>query len=50
MKEGGGYQDPTQVAREKVKRILEHHHTEPLEEAQQAELKHILQTADHELG
>jgi len=50
MKEGGGYQDPIQVAREKVKRILEHHHTEPLEEAQQAKLKHILQAADHELG
>ncbi len=31
-------------------RILEHHHMEPLEEARQAKLKHILQAADHELG
>jgi trimethylamine--corrinoid protein Co-methyltransferase len=47
--EGGGYRDPIEVAREKVNWILEHHHPQPLEEAKQAELKRILQTAEREL-
>ena len=49
-KEEGGYQDPVDVAREKTDWILEHHHPEPLEEAQQAELTRILQAAQGELG
>jgi trimethylamine--corrinoid protein Co-methyltransferase len=48
--EGGGYRDPIQVAREKVEWILEHHQPEPLEDAQQMELKRILQAAERELG
>jgi trimethylamine--corrinoid protein Co-methyltransferase len=44
----GGYRDPTEVAREKTEWILEHHHPEPLEEAQQAELKRILAAAERE--
>jgi trimethylamine--corrinoid protein Co-methyltransferase len=49
-KEGGGYRDPIEVAREKVDWILENHHPEPLEESQQAELKRILEAAEQELG
>ena len=48
--EGGGYRDPVKVAREKTEWILEHHHPEPLEQAQQAELKRILHAADRELA
>jgi hypothetical protein len=43
------YRDPIEVAREKTDWILENHHPEPLEEAQQAELTRILQVADQEL-
>jgi trimethylamine--corrinoid protein Co-methyltransferase len=50
LEEGGGYRDPIQVAREKVEWILEHHHPQPLEDAQQAELKRIIQAAERELG
>ena len=46
----GGYRDPIEVAREKTDWILEHHHPEPLEESQQAELTRILQAADQELA
>jgi trimethylamine--corrinoid protein Co-methyltransferase len=46
----GGYRDPVDVAREKTNWILENHHPQPLEEAQQAELKRILKAADKELG
>jgi trimethylamine--corrinoid protein Co-methyltransferase len=46
----GGYRDPIEVAREKTEWILESHHPEPLEEAQQAELRRILQAADQELA
>jgi trimethylamine--corrinoid protein Co-methyltransferase len=46
----GGYRDPIEVAREKTEWILEHHHPEPLEEAQQAELTRIIQAADRELA
>jgi trimethylamine--corrinoid protein Co-methyltransferase len=48
--EGGGYRDPIEVAQEKTAWILENHHPEPLEEAQQAELTRILQVAKRELG
>ncbi|MGB3903378.1 MAG: trimethylamine methyltransferase family protein [Anaerolineae bacterium] len=48
--QGGGYQDPIEVAREKTYWILEHHHPEPLEEAQRRELRQILQAADREAG
>jgi trimethylamine--corrinoid protein Co-methyltransferase len=44
------YRDPIEVAREKTDWILEHHHPEPLEESQQAELTRILQAAQGELG
>lgn len=47
---GGRYRDPIEVAREKTEWILEHHHPEPLDEAQQAELTRILQAADQELA
>ena len=46
----GKYRDPVEVAREKTDWILENHHPRPLEEAQQAELKRILQAAEKELG
>jgi trimethylamine--corrinoid protein Co-methyltransferase len=46
----GGYRDPIEVAREKTDWILENHHPEPLDEAQQAEFKRILQAAERELG
>jgi trimethylamine--corrinoid protein Co-methyltransferase len=49
MAEGGGYRDPVGVAREKVAWILENHHPEPLDEAQQAELKRILRAAEREM-
>jgi trimethylamine--corrinoid protein Co-methyltransferase len=46
----GGYRDPIEVAREKTDWILDNHHPQPLEEAQQAELKRILESAEGELG
>ncbi|HEY73211.1 MAG TPA: hypothetical protein G4N99_08055 [Thermoflexia bacterium] len=49
-KPGGGYRNPIEAAREKTDWILEHHHPQPLEEAQQAELTRILQAAERELG
>jgi len=48
--ENGGYRDPVEVARAKVAWIREHHHPEPLEAAQQAELRRILAAADREIG
>ncbi len=47
---GGGYRDPIEVAREKVRWILENHVPEPLEDGQRAELKRILKAAERELG
>jgi trimethylamine--corrinoid protein Co-methyltransferase len=47
---GSGYRDPVEVAREKVRWILDTHHPEPLGEREQAELTRILATADRELG
>lgn len=46
----GGYRDPLEVARERVRWILENHRPEPLPEAQRAELARILQAADREFG
>ncbi len=46
----GRYRDPLEVAREKVKWILENYEPEPLEKAKQAELTRILKAADKELG
>jgi trimethylamine--corrinoid protein Co-methyltransferase len=48
--EDGRYRDPVEVACQKVDWILENHHPEPLEEAQQAELTRILVAAGRELG
>jgi trimethylamine--corrinoid protein Co-methyltransferase len=47
---GGSYRDPLEVAKERTDWILENHHPEPLDEAQQAEFKRILQVAERELG
>jgi trimethylamine--corrinoid protein Co-methyltransferase len=47
---GGSYRDPLEIAKERTDWILENHHPEPLDEAQQAEFKRILQTAERELG
>jgi trimethylamine--corrinoid protein Co-methyltransferase len=49
-RQGGGYRDPLEVAREKVDWILANHHPKPLEDAQQTELTRILNAADHEKG
>lgn len=46
----GGFRDPLEIAREKVKWILENHVPQPLEKAQQAELEHILLAAEKEFG
>ena len=46
----GKYRDPLEVAREKVKWILENYEPEPLEKAKQVELTRILDAADKELG
>jgi trimethylamine--corrinoid protein Co-methyltransferase len=48
--QGGGYRDPIETARDKVHWILENHHPEPLEKAQQAEFERILRAAERELG
>jgi trimethylamine--corrinoid protein Co-methyltransferase len=46
----GGYRDPIKVAQERTAWILENHYPQPLAEAQQAELKRILEAAEGELG
>ena len=46
----GKYREPLEVAREKVRWILENHQPEPLEEAKRAELARILAAADRELA
>jgi trimethylamine--corrinoid protein Co-methyltransferase len=46
----GGLRDVVEVAREKVNWILQNHHPQPLEVAQQHELSRILAAADHQLG
>jgi trimethylamine--corrinoid protein Co-methyltransferase len=50
MGPGGKYRDPVEVAREKVRWILDNYEPDPLEEAKQAELTMILAAADRELG
>ena len=47
-KEGGGFRDPIEVAREKTDWILANHHPEPLPDEQRAELARILRAADRE--
>jgi trimethylamine--corrinoid protein Co-methyltransferase len=44
------YRDPREVARERVKWILENHQPDPLEKSQQVELDRILNAAGKELG
>lgn len=44
------YRDPREVARERVRWILENHQPEPLEKAKQDELTRILAAAGRELG
>jgi len=46
----GGYRDPIEMAREKTAWILENHHPQPLEKAQRAELRRILQAAESDLN
>jgi len=46
----GGVRDPIDVARDKVNWILAHHHPQPLEEVQRAELSRILAAADRDIG
>ena len=48
-KEGGGYQNPIELALEKTNWILENHRPEPLSDVQQRELKRIIQVADQEM-
>jgi trimethylamine--corrinoid protein Co-methyltransferase len=48
--DGGAFRDPVECAKDKVKWILENHHPLPLEAAQQAELKRILEAAEREWG
>jgi len=47
-KEGGGFRNAIDVAREKTAWILENHFPEPLSKKQQSELNRILQSADSE--
>ena len=49
-RQGGGYRDPIEVARERVNWILENHHPQPLEKTQKDELTRILAAADRETG
>jgi trimethylamine--corrinoid protein Co-methyltransferase len=46
----GKMRDPIEVARDKVESIIQNHHPQPLEDAQQAELTRILAAADREIG
>jgi trimethylamine--corrinoid protein Co-methyltransferase len=46
----GKYRDPVEVAREKVRWILDTYQPEPLDRAKQSELSKILAAADRELG
>jgi trimethylamine--corrinoid protein Co-methyltransferase len=50
LDESSKYRDPREVARERVRWILENHQPEPLEKAQQDELTRILAAAGKELG
>jgi trimethylamine--corrinoid protein Co-methyltransferase len=46
----GGFRDPLEVAREKTDWILANHHPQPLDPAQQTELKRILAAAEREVA
>jgi len=46
----GGYEDPVNVARERIHWILENHRPEPLESRQQQELQRILRAAEAEFS
>jgi trimethylamine--corrinoid protein Co-methyltransferase len=48
--EGGGFEDPIKLAREKLDWILENHQPEPLEEGLQSELGRIVAAAEKEIG
>ncbi|MBN1453475.1 MAG: trimethylamine methyltransferase family protein [Anaerolineales bacterium] len=50
LDENSKYRDPREVARERVRWILENHQPEPLGKAQQDELTRILAAAGKELG
>jgi len=50
MGTNGKYLQPREVARERIRWILENHKPEPLEEKVAAELSRILKTAEKELG
>ena len=50
LDENGKYRNPREVARERVRWILENHQPEPLEKAKQDELTRILAAAEKELG
>ena len=50
LDENSKYRDPREVARERIRWILENHQPEPLEKAKQDELTHILAAAEKELG
>jgi trimethylamine---corrinoid protein Co-methyltransferase len=50
LDENGKYRMPLEVAHERIAWILENHHPEPLEPAQQSELKRILDAAGRELS
>jgi trimethylamine--corrinoid protein Co-methyltransferase len=50
MTPDGKYRDPVEVAREKVRWILDNYQPEPLDKAKQAELSKIVAAADRELG
>jgi trimethylamine--corrinoid protein Co-methyltransferase len=50
MDEHHQYRDPQQVAREQLRWILENHHPQPPDGAQQRELARILAAADREIG
>ncbi len=45
-----GYRDPVEVARDRVRAILDTHRPEPIDPVKQAELTRILAAADRELG
>jgi trimethylamine--corrinoid protein Co-methyltransferase len=50
LDEHNKYRDPHEVARERVRWIIENHNPDPLEANQQNELRRILATADQELA
>ncbi len=50
LDENNKFREPREVARERVRWILENHQPEPLEQAKQNELTRILAAADKELG